>query len=618
MMGVMGSGIEAVLDHLKRTRAFDFTGYRRATLTRRIDKRMQQVGVDDYERYVDYLEVHPEEFSALLDTILINVSAFFRDQDAWDALRGRLVDELLPARPYGPIRVWSAGCASGREAYSAVMLFAEIIGIEATKERLKVYATDVDELALDQARQAVYSEREMEGVPHELIGRYFERTPSGLAFRNDLRRIVIFGRHDLLQDAPISRVDLLLCRNTLMYFNTDVQAQLIERLHFSLADDGLLMLGRAEMLLSHGHLFQPVDIKHRIFRKVPRSTMRSRLLSITGARRLSPEEDTDEPRAIELGFERRPTSEVLIDGAGVVIGVNAMARATFGLAAEVVGRPFQDLQVSYRPVELRSYIDEAQASGQAVHIEDVDWATAEGSTCYLDINIVPLVVPDGGPLLGFMLSFTDVTAQRTVRDELEHTHHELETAYEELQSTNEELETTNEELQSTVEELETTNEELQSTNEELETMNEELSSTNEELHAMNLELSERTSEVGRINAYMESVFASLQASVVVVDRDLHVRVWDGMSFELWGLRSDEVEGRSFLALDIGFPVAQLGPAIHACLRGGEHSAPLVTAAVNRRGHPITCTARVSPLHGSSGDLEGAIILVEQERPDPDS
>jgi hypothetical protein len=127
MMGLMSGGIEAVLDHLKRTRAFDFTGYRRATLTRRIDKRMRQVGIDDYERYLEYLEVHPQEFSALLDTILINVSAFFRDQDAWDALRQRLVDELLPARPHGPIRVWSAGCASGREAYSVVMLLAEIM-----------------------------------------------------------------------------------------------------------------------------------------------------------------------------------------------------------------------------------------------------------------------------------------------------------------------------------------------------------------------------------------------------------------------------------------------------------------------------------------------------------
>jgi len=615
MMGLMSGGIEAVLDHLKRTRAFDFTGYRRATLTRRIDKRMRQVGIDDYERYLEYLEVHPQEFSALLDTILINVSAFFRDQDAWDALRQRLVDELLPARPHGPIRVWSAGCASGREAYSVVMLLAEIMGIEATKERVKVYATDVDELALEQARQAVYSEREMEGVPPELISRYFEPTSAGFAFRGDLRRIVIFGRHDLLQDVPISRVDLLLCRNTLMYFNTDVQAQVVERLHFSLADDGLLMLGKAEMLMSHGHLFQPIDMKQRIFRKVPRSTMRSRLLAINGAGQLSPDEDTDEVRTVELrtvelGFEHRPTSEVLIDGAGIVIGANAAARAAFGLAADVIGRPFQDLQLSYRPVELRSYIDEAQASGHSVRITDVERVTAEGTAGYLDVEVVPLA-PNGGPLLGFLLSFTDVTAQRTVRDELEHTHHEL-------QSTVEELETTNEELQSTVEELETMNEELQSTNEELETMNEELSSTNEELHAMNLELSDRTSEVGRVNAYMESVLNSLQASVVVVDRDLQVRVWDGLSFELWGLRSDEVEGRRFLDLDIGFPVGQLGTAIHTCLRTGESSEPLVAAATNRRGHHITCRARVSPLRGGNGDLDGAIILIEQERPDPGS
>jgi two-component system, chemotaxis family, CheB/CheR fusion protein len=606
----MANDIEEVLQHLKRTRAFDFTGYRRATLTRRIDKRMHDVGIDGYDAYVDYIEVHPDELGALLDTVLINVSAFFRDTRAWASLRSHIVNDLLPARPSGPLRVWSAGCATGREAYSMVMLLAEELGVDAVKSRLKVYATDLDEDALEHARRAVYTDREMEGVPPDLVAKYFEAVPHGHAFNGDLRRLVIFGRHDLLQDAPISRVDVLLCRNTLMYFNTDVQHDLLERLHFSLADDGLIMLGKAEMLLGQSDLFVPVDMKERIFRKVPRTTMRSRLLTMSGALRLPAGGESDQSTALEVAFDRRSTAEVLLDPAGTVIAVNGAARALFAITVEVLGRPFQDLELSYRPVELRSYIDQAQAEGRSVRLDEVERHVPTGDPTFLDIEVTPLITEPGPGLLGFLLTFTDVTTRHLVNDELEQAHRDTETAYEELQSSNEELETTNEELQSTIEELETTNEELQSTNEELETMNEELSSTNEELHAINEELSDRSAEVGRVNAYMESILTSLQASVIVVDSQLAVQVWNGLSYELWGLRPEEVEGTAFLSLDIGYPVEVLGPPIRACLLGGDAGGALTVDATTRRGHTITCRTRVSPLLGANGQRDGAIVVIE--------
>jgi two-component system, chemotaxis family, CheB/CheR fusion protein len=600
-------GVELVLAHLKQVRAFDFTGYKRATLSRRIEKRMQQVGIEDHAEYVDHLQVHPDEFEHLFNTILINVTSFFRDDDTWSAI-GELLAELLDRRADEPVRIWSAGCASGQEAYSVVMLCAERLGSRVI-DRIKVYATDVDNAALDQARQAVYSPKEMESVPGELVSKYFDPTPRGHQLKNELRRVVIFGRHDLLQDPPISRVDLLLCRNTLMYFNTDVQLQLVNRLHYSLADDGLLVLGKVETLLGHSAMFRLVEPKQRIFRKIARSTTRSRLLGIAGAADALAYVNDSSDEIVDLAFEHRSTAELLLDRALTLVAANAKARSVFGIGDASLGRPFQDLEISYRPVELRSSIDLARAEGRTVTIGGIErWASGNEPT-YWDIDVVPLRGDDQH--LGVLLTFIDVSTHRRTQEELEQTHRELESAYEELQSANEELETTNEELQSTVEELETTNEELQSTNEELETMNEELSSTNEELQAINDELRDRTSELNQVNAYMESILTTLEASVIVVDRKMDVRVWNGLSYEMWGLRPDEVEGRPFLTLDIGFPVERLGGPLRAAMNGGQHTESLRAEATSRRGHRIECTAKVAPLAGADGQVEGAIVIIEE-------
>src|SRR3954468_24353203 len=262
---------ETLLAYLKESRGFDFTGYKRSSIMRRVVRRMNQVAVTGYLDYLDYLQVHPEEFTALFNTILINVTAFFRDTDAWDYLRGEVLKQLLDAKPPdSTIRVWSAGCASGEEAYSLAIVLAEIMGLEAFRQRVKIYATDVDEEQLQEARQAAYSEQQVEAVPPDLLELYFESSGGRHVFRKDLRRSVIFGRNDLVQDAPISRIDLLLCRNTLMYFTAETQARVLARFHFALTAAGVLFLGKAEMLLSHSALFAPIDLRRRTFRKATR------------------------------------------------------------------------------------------------------------------------------------------------------------------------------------------------------------------------------------------------------------------------------------------------------------------------------------------------------------
>jgi len=273
---VTDRSFEELLTYLKTHRGFDFTDYKRNSLKRRTLRRMQVVGVAGFDDYRDYLVAHPDEFALLFNTILINVTSFFRDEAAWQYLVSEILPPIVQARaPDEPTRVWSAGCASGEEAYSMAMLLWETFdsfgGEDQARDRVKIYATDVDEEALAQAHRATYSLEQVQGVPAPLRERYFEPLDGRYSVRPDLRRAVIFGRHDLAQDAPISNLDLLICRNTLIYFNAEAQQRILARFHFALKDKGTLFLGQAEMLLSHAHLFTPVHLKHRVFAKRPQA-----------------------------------------------------------------------------------------------------------------------------------------------------------------------------------------------------------------------------------------------------------------------------------------------------------------------------------------------------------
>jgi len=606
------AAFEHILEYLRQTRGFDFTAYKRTSLMRRVLKRMHAVQVPSFDEYLDYLQVHPKEFAALFNTILINVTSFFRDADVWEVVSTSVLPEILANRQNDhPIRVWSAGCASGQEAFTAAMLIAEAVGLERFREHVKIYATDVDEEALIEARQAVYPVRQLSDVPKPLRDKYFDKNGETYTFNRELRRSVIFGRHDLIQDAPISRLDLLLCRNTLMYFNADAQSRIMARFYFSVNSGGFVVLGRAEMLFSQTTMFNAVDLKRRIFKTLPKVNNRDRLLLLAQSDR----EDVVGPlanhgRLRDMAFEAAAEPQIVLDALGVLVAANAAARHQFGLATADIGAPLQDLELSYRPADLRSSLDRALIDRSDVILKDVP-LVRDGTSRFLDIVLSPLY--DGDRLLlGTRISFIDVTSVKTLREELTDSKRELETAYEELQSTNEELETTNEELQSTVEELETTNEELQSTNEELETMNEELQSTNEELQTMNDELRNRSTELNTTNTFMEAVFRSLQSAVVVVDREMRVMVWNVGALNLWGLRPEEAQGQGFFGLDIGLPVNDLVQPIRELLNSGNGHREIVISAITRKGKPIQCRVRISPLLGHDRSVTGAILLMDEE------
>ena len=601
--------LERLLDYLKQERGFDFTGYKRATLSRRIEKRRLAAGAADLEQYLAMLQRDANEYVRLFNTVLINVTEFFRDDLPWEYLEQEVIPQIIDRRP-GQIRVWSAGCAGGQEAYSLAMAIADASGPEAFRERIKIYATDVDDDALASARSGMYTEKEIERVPPKRLTRYFDQLDGRYVFRKEFRRSIIFGRNDLVQDAPISRIDLLVCRNTLMYFDQQTQTRILSRFHFALREGGYLFLGRAETLMGHSRMFSPVDLKRRIFTKVGIPSFEERLLM---ASRRAGDESIPSPgapaRLLSAALQTAAAAQVVLDRNNQLVFANDRALALFRLTQSDLGRALQDLELSYRPLELRSMLEQAYAERRAVTKADVEWRV-EGESRWYEVCVTPLDML-GGDIGGASIAFIDATLPKRLQMQLLQSNMELEAAYEELQSTNEELETTNEELQSTVEELETTNEELQATNEELETMNEELQATNEELHTMNDEQRRRGDELNEVNGFLETIFSSLRAGVVVVDRDLTVLVWNRGAEDLWGLRPLEVEGKPLLNLDIGLPVEELKDPLRAAVEGESEVFETVLQATNRRGRRVVCkvvgNALISPSDGNSP--RGAILIM---------
>jgi two-component system CheB/CheR fusion protein len=356
-------------------------------------------------------------------------------------------------------------------------------------------------------------------------------------------------------------------------------------------------------------LFTPVDLKRRVFRKVTARAPRRE------KNRLAPYAHTEAPLENiaqvlrETAFDVGGGAHIVVDSDRSLVMANDAARRMFNVGMNDLGRPIQDLEISYRPLELRAHFDAVAKDLSGIDLSAIRWEPRPGHERYLSVRITPLLAD--GALIGTSVAYTDITDTRKLQEQLVRSKDELEQAYGELQSTVEELETTNEELQSTNEELETTNEELQSTNEELETMNEELHSANEELETMNDELRSRGTELNDLNVFLETILATVGLAVAVLDRQQHVQIWNGQARELWGLTPDDTEDRHFLALDFGLPVERLKAPIRNCLAGDADREELVLEAINRRGRAFACRVTCMPLlQSNDAAVSGVIVMME--------
>ena len=531
--------LKDLLQELAEQRDFDFRGYKKTTLERRFRRRMFQLNLGSYADYGEYIRKHPDEINHLLSTILINVTEFFRDPPAWEILR----HEILPAqlkriKPGHSFRVWSAGCASGEEPYSIAILLAEQFGPRIQDYDVKIYATDIDDESLNTARRGEYALDAVRRVRPEWREKYFHGKGL-LRVNREIRRLVIFGRSNLAQDAPISHVNLLVCRNVLIYFDSDLQKQILSRLHYALEPGGVLFLGKSESQLTNSTQFQRLNARWRIFQRITSSPVVEE--------EPEPKPDTQEVAAnhasrtsVELEGLRqqyRYLLETMRIGA-LVLGPddtiaqhNTAALALSGLApANLTGKRLADTDLFMRIPDLGAQLQATRLNNESSRFPARVKAGSEEKL--LEVMIRPLL-GEKGQRTGTLIYLED----QTVQEKLQTTVEELESTSEELQSANEELETTNEELQSTNEELETTNEELQSTNEELETTNEELQSLNEELETTNQELEERTKELDQVNSVYAQTLEKIRLPVMLVNHERRIEFWNAMALRLFGFKS---------------------------------------------------------------------------------
>src|SRR5579883_231064 len=544
--------LRVILERVSRQASIDFRPYKTTTILRRIGRRMTVTHCQTMRDYAEYLEAHPEEVRELVKAFLINVTQFFRDPEAFTYIRNEILPRIImQARERDRVlRLWAAGCASGEEPYSLAMLLTDQLGAELPEWSVKIFATDLDEAAINFARHGLYSETLLKTVPAEYRERFFEHFDQGYRISKTLRQMVIFGQQDLSRSAPFPRIDMVMCRNVLIYFTPELQEYVLNQFAFSLSPNGYLFLGKAETVRPTQSFYELINKHWKVYRctgnalpmtrrqslselSTPRLERGTGSIAARSSGKQLMEQEQTQP-ALELGQLRRlnelllrflPIGIVVINRSYHVLTANGTARRLLGLRELGNEHDFLHSVRGIPYTTVRNTIDTVFRERSSVTLPEVELdITGGGNGRFLTLSIALMQMESGSQDLA-IISVSDVTEQVQTRRQLESAqaeqaqlmnelsasnkrlndvNKELMDANEELQVANEELVLTHEELQASIEEFETTNEELQATNEELETNNEELQATNEELETTNEELRARTGELQELASMLES------------------------------------------------------------------------------------------------------------------
>lgn len=605
--------LKGLVEALAEEHGLDFRGYKHTSLERRIRRRMHLLGIRSFGEYLEYVRQTPAETGDLLNVVLINVTRFFRDAQAWDALARHVLPMLFRNKlPGGSFRVWCAGCASGEEAYSVGILLFELLGKRIRDFEIKIYATDNDDNALAIARRSEYRPEALRGVRPEIKSRYFTGDKL-LRVIPEVRRLVIFGRSNILTDAPISHVDLLVCRNLLIYFDPAAQARVMERFCYALNEGGVLFLGKSESQMKRSSDFIVINSRWRMFQRDSKANGPQGPDNAKGnavAEEAEAQKRGQELERLKLFYDTvLDTLEpgvLVLDAGDCIITENDKILSLWGLSGRLAGRKLADTELWQKCSDLKRYLAESRQNGP----KTVRFECNAPSTTALIVTIRPILSETASGRVGTLIYMENVTSRVTLQTTIE----ELETTGEELQSSNEELETTNEELQSTNEELETTNEELQSTNEELETTNEELQSLNEELETTNEELSSRTRELDELNARYVEMMERMPWPVFLINEDTLIFTFNSMARQTFGFAQPSEQGMRVeeLPLDQNTRKAMLRRH-HQVLRTGKesniHQSHIVT---NRYEGPADI--RFTPLSSPDNAGRGVIVMFQVDRP----
>ena len=579
--------LREVLNLLRTRTGRDFSRYKRATIVRRIGRRMQVNGVQEFAEYIACLRMRPGEAEALLQDLLISVTNFFRDAECFAALKEQVPALFQEKPPNGTLRVWVVACATGEEAYSVAMLLAEHAATLASPSAVQVFATDLDEEAIRVARDGVYPLSISADVSEERLRRFFTKEHRGYRVRRELREQVLFAAHDVLRDAPFSRLDLVTCRNLLIYLDREAQRRVLETAHFALTPHGRLFLGASETVDDNSLLFLTVDKKHRVYspRALPRANLAppagheaiTRVLELhDGARTapvvpgpsfVAPLEPRNTGQAL-MGADGRPVSwaelhfrmlellsppSIVVDAQQDIVHLSPNAGRFLQFAG---GEPSRNLLHAMHPslrIELRAALYQAEQRQARVEVAPLP----------LDIGGQPIAVrlavtPMGELMPGFLLvtlepvregpATSPPPAVGSEGDPLSQLlDRELERLKSHLRDTVEQYEASTEELKASNEELQAMNEELRSATEELETSREELQSINEELTTVNHELKAKVDELGHANSDMQNLMDATAIATVFLDRGLRITRYTPSAVELFNL----------IPTDVGRPLSDL-------------------------------------------------------------
>ena len=610
---------------LARTRV-DFRDYKQTTITRRIERRMTALGIDDQEEYTQFLRNNPQAVDALFKDLLISVTRFFRDKEEFRNLES-LLPSLLENRKTGPLRVWVAGCATGEEAYSIAMMISEALGGPNVplKEKVQIFATDIDKAALQVARAGIYSSSALNDIPKELAAKYLIQHGDGIRITDRLRSAVLFSDHNVCQDPPFQKVHLLCCRNLLIYFGNSLQKKVMSRFHYSMASDALLFLGTAESIAGSDELFHQDDSNSHVYRKRMlgkgsggTSYSMPSLPLYTGRSRRGPEQSIDtsaDRHLFDALIKSLGEQSILVTEDGTIMSVNGSISEYIEVNQSSKLRMHIELLKSPLREEARSLVSVALRHG--THRTGIRHRLNDDGESDIRINVYPIVakslneriavvaftpvpkVPDPTNLPAEALEINDSVSER-IRD-LEN---EVAVTREALQQTIEQLETSNEELQALNEELQSTNEELQATNEELETSNEELQSTNEELITVNEELQITATELSGRTGELTSVLQSTPLAILVTDSALQITQATTAASDLFQLKQPITTPHiSQAVLPDGFP--SLSPICSETLKLGETTTQEFTSDGSRV--VLSCT----PYFDVHGKILGLTMVVTQ-------
>jgi two-component system CheB/CheR fusion protein len=586
------TGLNTIFQLLRRSTGVDFTHYRQTTILRRMQRRMVVHKIDKLEDYVRHVQTHPAEIKALYQDMLINVTSFFRNPKVFDAFKAEVYGNIRKNRgPDGAIRIWTPGCASGEETYSVAIALLEFLGDKAGHTPVQFFGTDVSETSIAKARAGVYPENIQGDVSADRLRRFFTKVEGGYRINKSIRDMCIFAQHNVLSDPPFSQMDLICCRNLLIYLEPMLQSKVISLFHYASRPGGYLVLGTSEGIGSGGNLFTNVDRTYKIFMKKNNTARQPVVFSLYrpanrpeyGAYRAPSRhpEFTGNFLETQREFDRRLLSQyspatIFVNEDLEIIHTRGEVNRYFKLAPGRASLSILKMARERLLLDLRNAIGQAKKDNIVIRKHSIqignesgygDSQPAKHHTRFVGFEVVPVTAGNLREIY-FMIVFQDEPEENRRRprerksialqreseastSRIAKLEQELAATKEYLQSVIETQEATNEELQSANEEILSSNEELQSTNEELETAKEELQSANEELTTVNDELRSRNVEITQVNSDLTNLFASIDAAVIMIGGDLTIRRFTPEAQKFLGV----------IPADLGRPLLNINPTI---------------------------------------------------------